>query len=311
MGVCVAIVTAVLAAIYWVKPDSAAALTIWPALIPFGILALANLAQVRRRNWKAPLAQSTVIGAVGMAVMDSPMALFRTGQSAELTVVSLNCAGGTPAAMKEVAAFHPDIVLLQERPGANQVRAFSEELFALDYAAIGPDAAVLSRWPVVRSNGKPTTTNMNHAWVILQHPLGRIAVCSLRLQPPVFRLDLWSPDAWQTYTRNKVHRRVEFFELVRALPPEFKDSNSLAIMGGDFNTPPDNTITQPIAALKLRDSFWDHGIGLGGTAVNDYPVVRIDQVWSRGFETKGTYAVKTVNSDHRMVIAKFSIPTSK
>ena len=306
-----AIAVVFLAAVYWTKTDGMAALTIWPAWIPFAILAFLCLARVRRQAWKRPLAQALGIATMGLCLMDSPLSLVRGELPAELTVVSLNCAGGIPAAMKEVAAFQPDIILLQERPDTEQVRALAKKIYKSENIAFGPDAAVLSRWPITQANGKPTTANMNHAWAIVAHPKGEIAVCSLRLQPPIFRLDLWSSDAWQTYARNKQQRRDEILALLKSLPHEFEHTAHAAILGGDYNTPPDATLTQPISNLGFTDSFAEHGIGLGGTAINDYPAVRIDQIWARGLHSRGTRAVKTVHSDHRMVVAKFSIPASK
>ena len=306
----VAILAVALVALYRILPDWAAALTIWPAWIPFALLTLSPLVLVRRNTWKKPVVQSLALGAVGLVVMDSPASLFRSPQNAELTVVSLNCAGGIASAMHEVAAFQPDIILLQERPDTESIQNFAKKLFSQENIIVGPDAAVISRWPILKSSGAPTKENMNHAWAIVAHPKGNIAVCSLRFQPPIFRLDLWSPDAWQTYTRNKTRRRTEIQEFLRALPPEFKTPDRPAILGGDFNTPPDWTLTQPFSAIGLRDTFAAHGVGLGGTAVNDYPAVRIDQIWARRFEANGTFSVKTVHSDHRMVVAKLSIPAS-
>lgn len=306
-----AIAVAFLVAVYWAKPDGMAALTIWPAWIPFAIIACICLARARRQAWKRPSAQALGIAAAGLSLMDSPLSLIRGELPAELTVVSLNCAGGIPAAMKEVAAFQPDIILLQERPDAKQIREFAKKIYKAEHIAFGPDAAIISRWPITKANGKPTTANMNHSWATVAHPKGEIAVCSLRLQPPIFRLDLWSSDAWQTYARNKAQRRIEILGLLRNLPHEFEHTAHIAILGGDYNTPADATLTHPISQLGFTDSFAEHGIGLGGTAVNDYPAVRIDQVWVRGLQSRGTRAVKTVHSDHRMVVAKFSIPASK
>lgn len=309
--IAVAVLATAFVALYRILPDWAAALTIWPAWIPFAALALSPLTLIRKNAWKKPVFQSLAIGAIGLAVMDSPASLFRSPQQAELTVVSLNCAGGISEAMQEVAAFQPDIVLLQERPDAKSIQSFALELFAEDNTIIGADAAVISRWPILKSSGAPTRQNMNHAWAIVAHPKGNVAICSLRFQPPIFRLDLWSPDAWQTFTRNKTQRRKEIEEFTNALPPEFKSPDHFSIIGGDFNTPPDWTITYPIADIGMRETFAVHGAGLGGTAVNDYPAVRIDQIWVRGLEARGTFSVKTVHSDHRMVVAGLSIPASK
>ena len=79
------------------------------------------------------------------------------------------------------------------------------------------------------------------------------------------------------------------------------------IIGGDFNTPPDDTITSPLNDLAC-DSFRLSGRGWGATAVNDYPMVRIDQVWaSEGCDAANAYARKAVHSDHQLAVAEFSV----
>jgi endonuclease/exonuclease/phosphatase (EEP) superfamily protein YafD len=74
------------------------------------------------------------------------------------------------------------------------------------------------------------------------------------------------------------------------------------IIGGDFNCPPDRIMMFEMERLA-RDAFGERGRGWGGTAINTFPMVRIDQIWVGGnIIPKRAEARTTKNSDHRMVI---------
>jgi endonuclease/exonuclease/phosphatase (EEP) superfamily protein YafD len=68
------------------------------------------------------------------------------------------------------------------------------------------------------------------------------------------------------------------------------------IIGGDFNTPPDRGTFAPLAEFADQAS-----VDSGYTAINEFPMARIDQVWSRGIRSVRSRAIRTVNSDHRKV----------
>ena len=77
------------------------------------------------------------------------------------------------------------------------------------------------------------------------------------------------------------------------------------IVGGDFNTPPDAGTFEPFRGM-VEQATGDSGY----TAVNEFPMARIDQVWQAGFEEAGSMAFRTQNSDHRMVRC-WLIPSSQ
>jgi endonuclease/exonuclease/phosphatase (EEP) superfamily protein YafD len=74
------------------------------------------------------------------------------------------------------------------------------------------------------------------------------------------------------------------------------------LVGGDFNT---TGLDTALDALRptLTDAFAGHGTGWGATGTNDWPLFRVDQIWTdaRLVPTR-VYAEKTTSSDHRMVI---------
>ena len=54
---------------------------------------------------------------------------------------------------------------------------------------------------------------------------------------------------------------------------------------------------------RMHDTFREGGRGWGDTVINEFPFLRIDQVWVSGaFQAVNVVARKTRRSDHRMVV---------
>jgi endonuclease/exonuclease/phosphatase (EEP) superfamily protein YafD len=123
---------------------------------------------------------------------------------------------------------------------------------------------------------------------------------SLRLIPPETRLDLWSTACWRAHLHDRLVRKEQMQKLVDHLG-SFK-SDIPYIVGGDFNSPAGDAVSR-LLKPRLKDTFREGGIGWGNTGVNEFPVSRPDQIWvSRDFKAIAAWAVKTRNSDHRMVV---------
>ena len=193
-----------------------------------------------------------------------------------------------------MAVFKPDIVLLQESPSALELEPLAKRLFGPAGQVVkGPDAAILARGPIT-SLPLPRGT---HDFVAAN--VGGITVISLRLLPPVFRIDLVNPSAWEDLARNRQARRREISEIMGYLG---KLPAGPTLVGGDFNCQSGDRSLDAMPP-SLRDTFYEAGRGWGHTAVNDYPLARIDQIWvSRHFAARQQFVQKTVHSDHRMVV---------
>lgn len=278
-----------------IKPDSLFALLVWPAWILL-LPGLLPLLLKRQPKWILG-----VFWAVCMAVAAEEPASFARSLSqpevGELRIVSLNCAGGSLAAAREVIPLKPDIVLLQESPSRPDLEKLKGEIFGRDGSLVwGPDASILAKRHLEPVNLPKTASN--HVVADWTSPGGReLRVTSLRLQPPVLRVDLLRPDAWQKFTENRRGRRKELEELM-----ELQSVHRSDIIGGDFNTPPERGFVAGMA-----DSFAEAGRGYGATCVNPLPcIVRIDQIWrSAELRTVNSFVVKTKESDHRMVVSDF------
>ncbi len=218
-----------------------------------------------------------------------------------MRVVSLNCAGGLLEAAREVAAYRPDVVLLQESPGAKEVRTLARELFGEAASALpGVDASI-----IVNGQLEPRMLPRKEAMSFVQ-ARARLTngleaeVVSLRLLPACIRVDLWSPTCWREHSANRRDRREMMAAIanrLHALPHEVP-----VVVGGDFNAPPGDAVFR-LLGTRLRDAYHEAGVGLGNTIENSTPLIRIDQVWvSEQLVADAVVARKTTHSDHRLVV---------
>ncbi len=300
-----------LALCYALRPDACAAVTLFPAwlwVVPGWLLAVPLRSRPR-------LARISAVAWLGFLLLfaEEPRSLIRVRDveparvAGDVTfrVVSLNCAGGSPEAAAEVAAWNPDLVLLQEVPAERDVEALARRLYGIEGSAVtGYDTAVLARGPLTAS--LPPRSHGYFVAARLALPSGQaLEVISLRLTPPVVRLDLWSPDCWREQTANRKARRQQMREVAAYLatvPPEVP-----VVVGGDFNAPAGDGIYWELPP-RLRDTFAEAGSGWGNTGLNDLPVSRVDQVWiSRPLQTRAAVARRTRHSDHRLVICDLTL----
>jgi endonuclease/exonuclease/phosphatase (EEP) superfamily protein YafD len=78
--------------------------------------------------------------------------------------------------------------------------------------------------------------------------------------------------------------------------------NGPVIVGGDFNVPQGDGVFS-LLRPGLRDTFRAEGRGLGNTIPQEFPLVRIDQIWVSGdFEILQSFCRRSKISDHRPVI---------
>jgi hypothetical protein len=214
-------------------------------------------------------------------------------------VVSLNCYTGQANSVREVAAWDPDIVLLQESPDGEQVGRLAQELFGdRGVYLYGGDTSILAAGEIEPKTPR-RASHFVHAQV--QLPTGFTAdVISLRLAPPVFRMDFWRPGFWIDHRDKRRQHRRQIGELASHLGSV--PVSSQLIVGGDFNSPPSD---DALAALRPRlvDAFRQAGRGWGGTGTNAYPLFRVDQIWiSNHLQASSVTARETVHSDHKMVV---------
>jgi endonuclease/exonuclease/phosphatase family metal-dependent hydrolase len=75
------------------------------------------------------------------------------------------------------------------------------------------------------------------------------------------------------------------------------------LVGGDFNSTPDNAVLAPLRAAGLRDAWTECGSGEGFTYPADKPVKRIDYLFLSGsIHCSAASVLDTQVSDHRPVL---------
>lgn len=221
-----------------------------------------------------------------------------------IRVVSLNCNVGQARCVEDVAVWEPDIVLLQESPGEEQLQSLVKSLFGRDGSYLySGDVSILARGTLTR---RFSATRSHFVHVEAELPTGSVIdVLSTRLSPPVPRFDFWTPDFWIDHHEKRIDHREQIKQIVDHL--QSVTSGSHLIVGGDFNAPPRDDALASLRA-RLSDAFLTAGSGWGATGTNEYPLFRVDQVWvSNNIQPISVTAKKTQHSDHRMVVCDLVI----
>jgi vancomycin resistance protein VanJ len=301
-----------LAFFYGIRPEWATALTMLPAWSWAAVLLVAPLLALRRESRRgSALVLAAAWGLYLALVPEEPKSLLRsllplpTRPAGDgIVAVSLNALSSLDAAL-ETSAFHPDLVLLQESPSATDVDRLRRELFGNGGSVlVGPDAAIAFRGTLEPLELPPGTTNFVAARA--EWNGRKLWVVSLRLQPPVGRMDLWRSEAWRAQV-SSLRSRVEELEEIVEFVVRTAQGEPL-LVGGDFNAVAGCRSLSPAADAGLRDPFYEAGRGWPNTAVNDFPFARIDGFRvSAHWSAERVRAVRTAHSDHRMVVAELAL----
>lgn len=297
---------------YTAQPDPLAALTHlppWVWAVPGLILVVWQLRRPPRRAAFAALLLWVLY--LGVFEEETRSLLRRPTMSVKafdearaqgkgLRLVSANCAGGQPGVALEAAGYDPDILVLEESPPDQAVADLAAQLFGGSArVAQGPDVAIIARGQVAHIPRKG-------AWYLTAARAAlssgvTVSVIGAHLTPPVFELGLLSSDYWRAQQRNRKIRRDQTQEIAH-LAAELAQSGP-AILAGDLNCPAGDASLRPLLPL-LHDAFREGGVGWGNTVLNEYPVMRFDQVWCSGeLRAVRVRSVRSRISDHRIVVA--------
>ena len=215
-------------------------------------------------------------------------------------IVSINCAGGSQDAARYALLRSPEILLLQESPGKDDINKVAREFAGDDKAtAWGLDASVIAKGKPV---GDPVTGKFYTALKVDTPNLGEVWAVSVRLLTPSIDVMFPNPQAFKVQRENREIRREQMRELAE-LVRKLKQDDVPVIVGGDFNTPAYDRILRDNLE-GLNDAFIRTGRGHGNTIETETPLHRIDMIWlSRDLKAIKTVAVVNPHSDHRMVAA--------
>ena len=224
-----------------------------------------------------------------------------------LRVVTLNCRARNFLSAKEAATWNPDILLLQEMRGGlgGPLAALAHELWGPKGSVVfGADTVILARGTLVPSARTPPGPSQQFIQATLTLPDGRqLEVASVHLQGHVTDLRLWNWRTWRAHAQvQKSHRLYVADVMLRSLAVA---GDRPCLIGGDFNSPAGDRTFQTLRP-RFRDAFAEAGVGWGNSFPNDWPILRIDQVWATHELAPVTArAAPSSHSDHRLVIVDY------
>lgn len=285
-------------AYYW-PSDALYAITIWPPFVWAGLAFVLSFAGLRRHRSRSQifLLVSWIVFWIGFGE-EKHFALNRISVVKEVQwkVITLNCAGGSFEAAEEAFELTPDILFLQESPSRPELEKLAARYYKTGYQVLwGVDASIIVKAGSLRS----IVEDMAHTTAVYQTQDGEsVILCSLRLSPPVFRLDYWNPDCWRAYAVNRELHRKELADINYSVWSQTDTFD--VIVAGDFNWTPDSEMRKILLDLSPISN------GSGYTAVNEFPLARIDQIWASSRFRAKSKAIRTKNSDHRMVVCEIA-----
>lgn len=319
---------------FWVRWDRVALITIVPFLFwcVFGlVLAVLSLGCRRTRPgvmvavlWVLTFTRADELHI--WANLGTPAPLPASAGSAPeadghktLRLVSFNTHLKSLPAAREVLAWNPDIVFLQEAPPQSALEPMARELFGAGALVIHrPDCAILARgralqlfdfqWPVPLPGGVP--------WAVcarLTLPDGRtIDLLNVHLLQAETSARFWTRQAWRDHAENRRNRR---FQLALLLSSHQTATARLPrvplIVAGDFNAPAKDGALFALPGAGFRDSYTHASGKPGNTFPNNFPIQRIDQCWlSPDLIPLRHGTSRSVHSDHRMVIVDMLYPAA-
>lgn len=278
----------------------------WCWLLPGLILAFVGFSRQQKKRFVALLILWAVFlcrfveethSAIRMPL--TSMQNWRDAGGGGIRIVSLNCNAGEGRSVEETAEWAPDILLLQESPGSEQLTSLTETLFGDEGTFLhGGDVSIMARGELT-ARFVSRKSHFIHARAELLSGI-MVDVMSVRLSPPVSRLDFWTAGFWRDHYDKRVEHREQVLEITQQIQ-SIPGANHV-IVGGDFNAPPHDDALTALHA-RLTDTVRDAGHGWGATGTNDFPVFRVDQIWA-GPTLRGgaVIAQKTKFSDHRMIV---------
>jgi endonuclease/exonuclease/phosphatase (EEP) superfamily protein YafD len=203
----------------------------------------------------------------------------------------------------EIAAWKPDIVLLQQTGPATTIELAKKLYGASGNFRIKNDNGIASRWKIVAEQLNPLLRSQQ---VTVELPdRSKIEVVNLHLVTATTDLRFWKTEAWRTHTHNRQVRRDQLSLTLQALghTPRFPDIPT--ILGGDFNAPATDVIFRAFDE-NFTDAFTAAGTGLGNTFHRRLPILRIDHVYStKHLVPVRCRVVESRHSDHRFVVADY------
>jgi vancomycin resistance protein VanJ len=281
----------------------------WAWALPLMILAPLAVAMRPKALWPLLLASALIVGPLlGYCVPwraylhRSPVGLAR------VRVLTCNVQGkyaNVVSLVELIASSRPDIVLLQECPGGDNLSALfrSPEWHLRFESGLG----LASRFPIgsveVRPLHEPT---WGGGWIgryELRSPFGPVHVFCVHLATPREGLEALLREKWRGIPalRAKIEERWHESEVASRWVAE---STAPVLLAGDFNMPVESAIYRRYWS-RYSNAFSEAGSGFGHTKFTRWHGIRIDHILAgRGWICRRCRVGSDVGSDHRPLIAE-------
>jgi endonuclease/exonuclease/phosphatase (EEP) superfamily protein YafD len=206
-------------------------------------------------------------------------------------------------ASDDIAAWDPDIILLQQTSPASAQRIAGKVYGGKGEIRINGFTSVITRWKIQREDRNPLIRSQQLA--IVRPDGAQFEVVNIHLETATTDLRLWNPSAWKAHTQNRQLRRQQITMALQILDQASGFPAVPTIFGGDFNAPATDVVHQQLNR-DFVDAFSEAGTGWGNTFHRRLPILRIDHIYTtRHLTAVRCRAVETRHSDHRFVVADF------
>lgn len=224
-------------------------------------------------------------------------------------VITFNCKAGyfNPAAPHEVVAWQPDVVLFQETASPAVLLQVAEALYgapAKEHVVGSWECGIITRGRILSSalGNLPNTLS-----AVIQFDDGtQLTAASVHLSGAETDVRLYKREALYKHAINRVARRAELQAMLTM--QTLLNGQRPALIGGDFNAPAGDAIFRLLSSAGFTDAMAAKGSGWPDTYPNWAPMLRIDHQWiNPGLVPVRGRVVKSVHSDHRMVICDYML----
>ena len=224
-------------------------------------------------------------------------------------VITFNCKAGyfNPQAAREVIAWEPDVVLLQESTQPGVLLQVARDLYGgnpMEHAVGSWECGIITRGRILRS----VTGNLPRSLsATIQFDDGTVLeAASVHLRGAETDVRLYKREALFKHAVNRLERRADLQKLLTL--QTLMNGQRAALIGGDFNAPAGDAIFRLLKSAGFADAMAAVGSGWPDTFPNAAPMLRIDHLWNNAqlVPVRGR-VVKSVHSDHRMVICDYLV----
>ena len=286
-------------------------LTIWPpVLYLFPSVVILGILGWRNSNRQGIVSAALVTLFVVTLIEWRPLLRFSGGEG-NFTIVTWNIGGGYPSEaelLKCLEDDHPDIVFFQESP--DHADAFGGDVLPAAFEGYryydSGDCATLIRWPCEVLESRSVGPWSKPQLLLAEIDGRRVLLANVRLMLPSLILDPWNARSRVKLWHDNQTRREQYPLLVELIE-QTRTQHQIdhVILAGDFNTDA-SARSLDVIRREFTDAWKERGSGWGGTAINGFPVARIDHIYVRNFKPEMARVIRSEFSDHLPVVANLN-----